>query len=72
MHCSKDEIVMIGDDIDADVGGAQQCGIRGLLVRTGKYRQNYVAASPISPDGVLDSIAQLVQYVESENRGIGE
>jgi HAD superfamily hydrolase (TIGR01458 family) len=72
LHCSKDEIVMIGDDIDADVGGAQQCGIRGLLVRTGKYRRNYVAASPISPDGVLDSIAQLVQYVESANKDIGE
>lgn len=72
LHCSKDEIVMIGDDIDADVGGAQQCGIRGLLVRTGKYRQNYVTASSISPDGVLDSIAQLVQYVESVKKGIGE
>lgn len=63
LGCPKEEIVMVGDDIDADVGGAQQCGIRGFLVRTGKYRQDYVAASPILPDGVLDSIAQLVRYV---------
>lgn len=30
---------MIGDDIVSDVGGAQACGIRGVQVRTGKYRQ---------------------------------
>lgn len=29
---------MIGDDIVTDVGGAQACGIRGIQVRTGKYR----------------------------------
>ena len=29
---------MIGDDIVSDVGGAQACGIRGVQVRTGKYR----------------------------------
>lgn len=29
---------MIGDDIVSDVGGAQQCGMRALQVRTGKYR----------------------------------
>jgi len=29
---------MIGDDIISDVGGAQACGIRGIQVRTGKYR----------------------------------
>jgi HAD superfamily hydrolase (TIGR01458 family) len=63
LGCSKDEIVMVGDDIDADVGGAQQCGIRGILVRTGKYRQDAVAVSSIVPDGTLDSIAHLVQYL---------
>ncbi|XP_077206155.1 phospholysine phosphohistidine inorganic pyrophosphate phosphatase isoform X2 [Paroedura picta] len=32
------EAIMIGDDIVNDVGGAQQCGMRALQVRTGKYR----------------------------------
>ena len=63
LDCPRDEIVMIGDDIDADVGGAQKCGIRGILVRTGKYRQEYVSASAITPDAVLDSIAQLPRYL---------
>ena len=30
--------VMIGDDLVSDVGGAQRCGLAGILVRTGKYR----------------------------------
>ena len=59
----KDEIVMVGDDIDVDVGGAQQCGIRGILVRTGKYRADSVAASAIVPDGVLESIPHLLDYL---------
>lgn len=29
---------MIGDDIESDVGGAQACGLRGIQVRTGKFR----------------------------------
>ena len=29
---------MIGDDLISDVGGAQGCGLAGILVRTGKYR----------------------------------
>src|SRR5262249_28734864 len=32
------EIVMVGDDIEIDVGGAQKTGMHGLLVRTGKFR----------------------------------
>ena len=29
---------MVGDDLVNDVGGAQKCGLMGILVRTGKYR----------------------------------
>lgn len=29
---------MIGDDLVNDVGGAQRCGMKGVQVRTGKYR----------------------------------
>ncbi len=29
---------MVGDDVLNDVGGAQRCGLMGILVRTGKYR----------------------------------
>ena len=32
------QALMVGDDVVNDVGGAQQCGLAGVLVRTGKYR----------------------------------
>lgn len=32
------QVLMIGDDLLNDVGGAQHCGMKGVQVRTGKYR----------------------------------
>jgi len=52
------QAAMIGDDIRADVGGAQAAGLRGILVRTGKFRPADLACG-IEPDLVLDSIAEL-------------
>ena len=34
---------MIGDDLWADVAGAQRAGLAGWLVRTGKFRQDVLA-----------------------------
>ncbi|MDZ4098659.1 MAG: TIGR01458 family HAD-type hydrolase [Methylophilaceae bacterium] len=59
MQLKPSEAAMIGDDIDSDVGGAQQAGLTGILVRTGKYRQSYADASAIKPDRVIDSIKDL-------------
>jgi HAD superfamily hydrolase (TIGR01458 family) len=52
------ETLMIGDDIRGDIGGAHSAGIRGLLVRTGKFRSQDLQGA-IQPDGVIDSIANL-------------
>jgi HAD superfamily hydrolase (TIGR01458 family) len=52
------QVVMIGDDIEADVGGAQKAGLRGALVKTGKFRPADLAG-PIVPDLVFASIADL-------------
>lgn len=32
------EVVMVGDDVEADVQGALAAGLQAILVRTGKYR----------------------------------
>lgn len=53
------ETLMVGDDIDSDVGGAQLLGMKGCLVKTGKFRQAYFEASPVKPDWVLASVADL-------------
>ena len=51
--------VMVGDDIEADVGGGLDAGIASILVRTGKYREDAVAASGVVPSATVDSIADL-------------
>ncbi|MGZ8258523.1 MAG: TIGR01458 family HAD-type hydrolase [Methylotenera sp.] len=59
MGFNPDEVAIIGDDIDVDVGGGQQAGLKGILVKTGKYRQSYAEISTIKPDLLIDSIADL-------------
>jgi HAD superfamily hydrolase (TIGR01458 family) len=58
---SLDEVVMIGDDISSDIDGAQQAGLRGLLVRTGKFRESDLDG-PIQPDAIIDSVADLPRW----------
>jgi len=36
---AANDCLMIGDDVDADVGGAMARGIAGCLVRTGKFQE---------------------------------
>jgi HAD superfamily hydrolase (TIGR01458 family) len=55
---------MVGDDIDADIGGAQAHGMKTILVRTGKFRPDAVEASRVQPDGIISSIAQLPEWLE--------
>ena len=47
--------VMVGDDVEADVGGAMAAGLSGVLVRTGKYRQDPLRAR-VTPTAVVDSV----------------
>ncbi len=58
------EAVMVGDDVDADIGGAKRAlGIRAVLVRTGKFREASLAAADPKPDAVLDSVADLPDWL---------
>jgi ribonucleotide monophosphatase NagD (HAD superfamily) len=50
---------MVGDDVESDVAGALRAGLAGILVRTGKYREDAVRAAGIEPTAVVDSIADV-------------
>lgn len=54
-------VAMIGDDIVTDIAGAQNAGLRGILVKTGKFRSSDLNRS-IQPDGILTSIAELPDW----------
>ena len=57
------DAVMVGDDLVADVSAAQALGIRGVLVRTGKYRAGSELAAEHRPDATIDSIADLPDWL---------
>jgi len=59
LGAQADTTVMVGDDIEADVGGAMAAGLRGVLVRTGKYRRDTVDASTVTPSAIVDSICDV-------------
>jgi HAD superfamily hydrolase (TIGR01458 family) len=50
---------MVGDDVEADVGGAMDAGLAGVLVRTGKYREDLVERFGVEPTATVDSIADV-------------
>ena len=56
---SADHAAMVGDDVEADVGGAMEAGLAGILVRTGKYREDLVRESGIEATATVDSIADV-------------
>lgn len=59
-HSAADTI-MVGDDIRGDIEAAQAVGIRGVLVRTGKFRSDDLGQG-IEPHAVIDSIACLPEW----------
>jgi len=54
-----DRAAMVGDDVVNDILGAQAAGLMGVLVRTGKFREQDLVAAAGTPDVELDSIADL-------------
>jgi ribonucleotide monophosphatase NagD (HAD superfamily) len=60
---SSGEVASIGDDLEGDVGGGQGAGLRGVLVRTGKFREEELASATIKPDAVLDSFADVAEIL---------
>ncbi|HEX6483253.1 MAG TPA: TIGR01458 family HAD-type hydrolase [Ktedonobacteraceae bacterium] len=57
------EAIMVGDDLENDVRGAQQAGLRGILVCTGKHHADSPLLERIHPDAILPSIADLPQWL---------
>lgn len=63
-----DEMFMVGDDLNNDVLAGQVVGMTGVLVRTGKFRQQTLdrwAADEFAmqPNHVIDSVADLPELL---------
>ncbi|HXX54629.1 MAG TPA: TIGR01458 family HAD-type hydrolase [Methanoregula sp.] len=63
MGIGPHEAAMIGDDIATDIAGAQATGMQGVLVRTGKFREESLRTSPVRPSVIIGSIADLPEIL---------
>jgi len=70
LQLAPEQLLMIGDDIQGDISGAQQAGLKAMQVRTGKFQPSDLLQG-IEPDAIIDSIADLPdwwdQHIESNN-----
>ena len=62
LDVSPAQVAMIGDDIEADVRGAQRVGAQGWLVKTGKFRREDLGRA-IWPEQIFESFEELVKQL---------
>ena len=57
--CPRPLIYMVGDDLGVDICGAKMAGMKSVLVKTGKFREDVLSRSKIKPDHIIESIADM-------------
>ncbi len=62
-RCSPGEVVMVGDDVEADINGASAVGLQAILVKTGKYRSGDDQRVRGSGVRIAEHIAQAVEWI---------
>jgi HAD superfamily hydrolase (TIGR01458 family) len=62
--CTANESIMVGDDIENDIGGAQKAGLQGILVCSGKHQADSPLLQQIQPDAILPSLADLPHWLQ--------
>jgi HAD superfamily hydrolase (TIGR01509 family) len=62
LQVSAEEAMFVGDKMREDVVGPKELGMRAVL--THQFRQEDFGESPVEPDLVIGSLAELVPYVE--------
>jgi HAD superfamily hydrolase (TIGR01458 family) len=63
LRCTAEDAVMIGDDAEADVGGAMAAGLLGILVRTGKYRPGHETHLSAPPTAIVENLDAAVELL---------
>jgi HAD superfamily hydrolase (TIGR01458 family) len=57
------DAAMVGDDVESDVAGALRAGLAGILVKTGKYREDAVRTSGVEPTATVATISQVPELL---------
>ena len=62
MEVERDEVVMVGDDIQSDIIGAKACWLKAVMVKTGKFKPEDLQSA--KPDFLIDSIKDLPKLLK--------
>ncbi|MFL1454990.1 TIGR01458 family HAD-type hydrolase [Marinobacter sp. GN3S48] len=62
MGLAPGDCLMIGDDVEADIGGARKAGLEAALVKTGKYRESDRERAEELGAGVFEDITAVVSH----------
>ena len=63
LGCSAAQAVMVGDDVEADVAGALEMGLTGLLVQSGKYRSGDETRIVPPPSALVEDLAAAADWI---------
>ena len=63
MGLKPEEVAVIGDDIEADIKGAMDAGLKGILVKTGKFTPQDLEKG-IKPDLIIENINQILEFID--------
>ena len=63
IQLKPEEVVVIGDDIEIDIKGAINAGLKGILVRTGKGKSLDLEKLTIKPFKIIESFSSILDYL---------
>jgi len=67
LECPPEDCLIVGDRLDTDIKLGTEAGMTSVVVRTGVTDDQTLADSPISPDYVLDSLAELGSILDGRS-----
>ena len=67
--CLPEQVVMIGDDVEADINGATAAKLQGILVQTGKYRDNDDQRITSPSTKIVKNIGDAVAWIAEQYSG---
>lgn len=63
LDLTPNEVMVIGDDLESDIQGAINAGIKGILVKTGKGEHYDPLKTKIIPDAILNSFSSIIELI---------
>ena len=63
LNLPSEDVIVVGDDIETDILGAQNASLRGILVKSGKGQFYNPSEGNIIPHKVLDSFSSLTELI---------